>query len=170
MDVDEVAAFVRPAGWGTGRDQRGQRRADPQPRRRSRCSRSRCCRGCGAHRVARHGAALRRRPDLERRGRLRHAARRLRPAVRHAVGLPQQGPGRPGRLARRDRRRAGRRGAGAAQAARRRDAAGRRAGRRRVVRPGAPAGPAGRGPPAGQRHRRGARGRARWTPTSCRWT
>src|SRR4028119_1207461 len=108
MDVDEVAAFVRPAGWGTvatsavsveQTHNRGGGAVQPlevlQGLRALATSHGMAPHGGGARGgagparggarggraaadPARHGAALRRRTDLERRGRLRHPAGRLR--------------------------------------------------------------------------------------------
>ncbi len=124
-----------------------------------------------ADRRARHGAALRRRPHLERLGRVRHAARGLRRAVRHAVGVPDQGPRRAGRLGRRHRRRAGRARRGCC-------ASGSAAGCGRPAcwrRPGAYAldhqlERLAEDHRRARADRRGARRRRRSTPTSCRST
>src|SRR6266511_3780767 len=105
---------------------------------------------------------LRRRPDLERLGRLRRPAGPLRPPVRHPLGLLLQGPGRPGRLGGGRRPRPGRAGPPGAGAARWRHAPGRRARRRRPGRPGPDGRAAGRRPRQRPPHRRdGRRRRAR---------
>ena len=114
----------------------------------------------------------RRRADLQRRRRHRQGPRHLRPARRHRVGLPVQGPGRAGRLGAGGLRRPDRRRPAVAQAAGRRDAPGRHPRRRRPVRPRPPPRAAGRRPrerpAAGRAARASTRRRSRRTSWS--WT
>ena len=107
-----------------------------------------------------------------------HRARGVRRAVRHRVGVPEQGPRRPGRLGAR-RQRAGDGGRpDLAQALRRRHAPGRHPRRRWAVGAGTPSRPARRGPrpgpvrgPGGGQGRAGRRRpRHGSRPTSSSWT
>ena len=118
----------------------------------ARCSPSRRSARLRAATSGRRGRdAPRRRAALERPRRLRGVARRLRPRVRHRVGLPVQGARRAGRVGARRVGRADGRGAGVAQALRRRDAPGRDPGRGRAARPRPPPRAARRRPRAGRR-------------------